>query len=69
MPAELKLLMRHASIETTMKYYVGIAADDIAAGLWARFSKVEKCPQIQLMWPMDELTLGLLFDRWPDEFS
>ena len=38
MPAELKLLMRHASIETTMKYYVGIEADDIAAGLWARFS-------------------------------
>jgi integrase len=38
MPAELKLLMRHASIETTMKYYVGIEADDIAAGLWARFN-------------------------------
>ncbi|MEJ7594600.1 MAG: tyrosine-type recombinase/integrase [Planctomycetaceae bacterium] len=38
MPAELKLLMRHASIDTTMKYYVGIEADDIAAGLWARFN-------------------------------
>jgi hypothetical protein len=38
MPAELKLLMRHASIETTMKYYVGIEADDIAAGFWARFA-------------------------------
>ncbi len=41
MPAELKLLMRHASIETTMKYYVGIEADDIATGLWARFSPIE----------------------------
>ena len=38
MPAELKLLMRHASIDTTMKYYVGIEADDIASGLWARFN-------------------------------
>ncbi len=38
MPAELKLLIRHSSIDTTMKYYVGIEADDIAAGLWARFS-------------------------------
>jgi hypothetical protein len=37
MPAELKLLIRHASIETTMKYAVGIEADDIAAGLWASF--------------------------------
>lgn len=48
MPAELKLLMRHASIETTMKYYVGIEADDIAAGLWARFS-----PAVQSESPKD----------------
>jgi len=38
MPAELKLLKRHSSIETAMKYYVGIEADDIAAGLWASCS-------------------------------
>lgn len=38
MPAELKLLMRHSSVETTMKYYVGIEADDIAEGLWERFA-------------------------------
>lgn len=37
MPAELKDLMRHANIETTMKYYVSQCADDKAASLYARF--------------------------------
>jgi len=35
MPAELRELMRHESIETTMKYYVGINADETAKKLWA----------------------------------
>lgn len=35
MPAMLKTLMRHASVETTMKYYVDQQADDVAAQLWA----------------------------------
>ena len=35
MPAVLQRLMRHASINTTMRYYVGIEADDVAAELWA----------------------------------
>ena len=35
MPAVLQKLMRHRSIETTMKYYVNLQADDIAADLWA----------------------------------
>lgn len=30
--------MRHANIATTMKYYIGIDADDVAADLWTRFS-------------------------------
>ena len=34
-PATLKLLMRHRSIETAMKFYVDIDADDVAAELWA----------------------------------
>ena len=34
MPATLKQLMRHSSIETTMKYYVEHNADDLAADLW-----------------------------------
>jgi integrase len=34
-PATLQLLMRHKSIETTMKYYVAQNADDVAAELWA----------------------------------
>jgi integrase len=34
MPTELKELMRHASIETTMTYYVGQNAEATAEGLW-----------------------------------
>jgi integrase len=36
-PATLQLLMRHKSIETTMKYYVGQDADDVADELWAEY--------------------------------
>jgi hypothetical protein len=35
MPSVLKELMRHANIETTMKYYVGRNAQSTAATLWA----------------------------------
>jgi integrase len=34
MPAELKELMRHADISTTMKFYVGVNADATADKLW-----------------------------------
>lgn len=34
MPATLQKLMRHASIETTMRYYVEHHSDDISADLW-----------------------------------
>ena len=36
-PATLKLLMRHRSIETTMKYYVDQDADDVADQLWSLY--------------------------------
>lgn len=36
-PAVLQKLMRHSSIETTMKYYVDLDTDDIADQLWAKF--------------------------------
>ncbi|TWT29183.1 site-specific tyrosine recombinase XerC [Posidoniimonas corsicana] len=36
MPAELKELMRHASIETTMTYYVGHDARATSAALWGK---------------------------------
>lgn len=36
-PATLQLLMRHRSIETTMKYYVCQNADDIADELWSEY--------------------------------
>ncbi len=35
MPATLKQLMRHSSIDTTMKYYVDLDAEDVASDLWA----------------------------------
>ncbi len=37
MPAVLKRLMRHSSIETTMGYYVALDSADVADELWARF--------------------------------
>ena len=38
-PATLQLLMRHRSIETTLKYYVAQDADEIADELWKAFSE------------------------------
>jgi hypothetical protein len=37
MPAVLQKLMRHASIETTMKFYVDLDADELADGLWDQY--------------------------------
>jgi integrase len=34
MPAVLRKLMRHASVETTMGYYVDLNVDDMADDLW-----------------------------------
>ena len=34
MPAVLQKLMRHASIQTTMQFYVDLEADDVADALW-----------------------------------
>ncbi|MCX7429206.1 MAG: tyrosine-type recombinase/integrase [Planctomycetia bacterium] len=34
-PPTLRLLMRHTSIETTLRYYVDQDADDVASELWA----------------------------------
>ena len=39
MPAILKELMRHETIQTTMLYYVGQNAEDIAATLWKAYEK------------------------------
>lgn len=36
-PATLKLLMRHKSIETTLKYYVSQDADEVADELWQQY--------------------------------
>ena len=39
MPATLQLLMRHSSIETTLKYYVEQDADEVSADLWNQFGE------------------------------
>lgn len=42
-PVTLQALMRHASIETTLKYYVDLHCDDVGAELW-RVTAVENDP-------------------------
>ena len=42
MPKVLKELMRHRSIETTMRYYVGKNAEQTADVLWAAVEQIEK---------------------------
>ncbi len=34
MPAILRKLMRHANVQTTMKFYVDLDVDDMADDLW-----------------------------------
>jgi len=41
MPAILRTLMRHGSIQTTMAYYVGFDAVDIASDLWANHAPAD----------------------------
>jgi integrase len=41
MPATLQVMMRHKSIETTMKYYVGHQADEISEIVWAAGQKLQ----------------------------
>lgn len=43
-PATLQLLMRHESIETTMKYYVAQDSDEVADELWAAYDKKSTKP-------------------------
>jgi integrase len=39
LPTELRELMRHADVQTTMKYYVGQDAENTAEALWAAYEK------------------------------
>jgi integrase len=41
-PAVLQRLMRHETIETTMKFYVGLDADRLADDLWKSWGDVEE---------------------------
>lgn len=40
MPAKLQKLMRHSAIETTLRYYADIDADDLAADLWREYGSL-----------------------------
>ena len=40
MPAQLMELMRHESIETTLRFYVGTDAQRTAEAAWAAFERV-----------------------------
>ena len=59
MPAVLKRLMRHASINTTMAYYVDLDADEVAGDLWAKFGNTAAegnnsgniAPEAAIFWP------------------
>jgi len=42
MPAVLQRLMRHASITTTLNFYVSMGADDVASQLWAEHAPETK---------------------------
>jgi integrase len=44
MPAQLKELMRHESIETTLRYYVGTNAERTADACWDAFQKSTPTP-------------------------
>ncbi len=57
MPAILQRLMRHASIQTTMAYYVSLNSDEVADDLWATFgpktgvignTSGNNCPETQV---------------------
>jgi hypothetical protein len=52
MPAVLQQLMRHASVETTLTYYVALDTDELADELWAAHGEAgsearvrSSCPQ------------------------
>ena len=53
MPATLKLLMRHSSVDTTMRYYVEMDADAVAADLWAQHQS-ESTPENQGLGTIDQ---------------
>ena len=42
MPAQLMELMRHESIETTLRFYVGTDAQRTAEAAWAAFDAVQR---------------------------
>ena len=42
MPAQLMELMRHESIETTLRFYVGTDAQRTAEAAWAAFDALQR---------------------------
>jgi integrase len=46
MPAQLQTLMRHKSMETTLRYYVSLDAEKEAAELWKSYGCPNGCPDV-----------------------
>lgn len=47
MPAVLRVLMRHADISTTLRYYVDISTSDVGRALWGESAKTPKQRRMQ----------------------
>jgi integrase len=54
MPPVLKELMRHASIDTTLRYYVGRNAEAMAKLLWAEHRPEDACDILSISSPKNE---------------
>jgi len=65
MPQTLMELMRHESIETTMKYYVGQNAERTANVLWEAHEKSERSNSLSNTWQIS----GQMHDREDDATS
>ena len=58
MPKELMELMRHKSIDTTMRFYVGQNADKTASILWEAYQGLEGVngrPTVRRQLPSDRI--------------
>jgi len=64
-PAVLQRLMRHRTIETTMKYYVDLDADDISEQLWQEHGAMDL--RVGTFVGSDDFQVDLADDATPQE--
>ncbi len=66
-PATLQLLMRHSSIETTLRYYVAQDADDVADELWLNWGN--NTPKTESSANEFGNTCGNIAENYPQEMG